>query len=84
MCEGWHNKLVRCMGTIQQNVFKFTEGILNEQKETELILSRIEAGKDPAPRRPKYEANDQRLIKIVKRFSEAIFEDSFVSVIFDF
>lgn len=77
-CEGWHNKLSRCMGTIQPNIFKFVDGILAEQKETELILSRIEAGHDPAPKRPQYDAYEKRLINIVKKFSVDVFDGSYL------
>lgn len=77
-CEGWHNKLARHIGTVHPSIFKLVEGLLIEQKETEHILSRIEAGHDPAPQRPKYDANDKRLIKIVQKFNEAIFDDSYI------
>lgn len=75
--EGWHNKLARAMGTVQPNVFKFVTGLLEEQKETEHIFSRIEAGHEPAARRPVYVAHDQRLIKIVQKFEREIFDDSY-------
>lgn len=66
------------MGTVQPNIFKFVTGLLNEQEETEHILSRIEAGHEPAARRPAYVANDQRLINIVQKFNREVFDDSYI------
>ena len=54
--------------------------MMREQKETELTISHIEAGRDPPSQRPKYAAHDKRLLKIVKKFSDEIayFDGSYI------
>lgn len=66
---------MKFMGTVRPTVFKLVEGLLREQNETEHMLSRIEAGQDPAPQRPKYVERDRMMIAIVKKFSEKVVED---------
>lgn len=70
--------MARAMGTVQPNIFKFVTGLLEEQKETENILSRIEAGQEPAAKRPAFVKSDERLIKLVKKFNEEIFDDTYL------
>lgn len=70
--------MARAMGTVQPNIFKFVRGLLEEQQETEHILSRIEAGREPAPKRPAFVANDKRLIKLVQKFNDEIFDDTYL------
>lgn len=70
--------MARTMGTVQPNIFKFVTGLLEEQKETEHVLSRIEAGNEPAAKRPAYVAHDKRLIAIVKKFHSEVFDGSYM------
>lgn len=55
---------------IHPNIFKFVDGLLREQAETDLVISQIEAGRDPPSKRPKYAAHEKRLFKIVKKFND--------------
>lgn len=77
-CEGWHNKVNKMVGVAHPNIFKFIENIQKEQSEQEHALSRIEAGHSPHPRRPEYIARDKRLLQIVKKFHDDVFEGTFI------
>lgn len=75
--EGWHNKINRMWG-VHPNIFTFIEELKKEQDVQEMVLAQIEGGKEPDPQRKKYEKHDQKLIKLVKNFHEAIHDGSFM------
>lgn len=76
-CEGWHNKINKMIG-VKSNIFKFINGLKAEQSEQEKNFARMEAGREPEHRRPKYIKSDERLLKIVKQFGSSIHDGSFL------
>lgn len=77
-CEGYHNRINRLIGTVQNSVFKFVQGLIDEQTDVEHQLARVEAGNDPAARRPKYVKAELKIINLVKKFKEDVFDDDFL------
>lgn len=75
--EGWHNKINRMWG-VHPSIFTFVEEIKKEQDVQEMSLAQIEAGNEAAPRKNKYEMEDQKLIKLVKKFDATIHDGSYM------
>lgn len=66
------------IGMAHPNVFLLVDGLKKEQGETEHQMSLIEAGHDPKARRPEYVASEKRLLKIVKKFHDDVFDGSYL------
>ncbi|XP_055306982.1 uncharacterized protein LOC129571240 [Sitodiplosis mosellana] len=75
--EGWHNKVNRMWGA-HPNIFTFIDQLKKEQDMTEMAIAQVEGGKEPGARRTKYENEDQKLIKLVKKFDQDIHDGSFM------
>lgn len=71
-CEGYHNKIARIIGTVQNSVFKLVDGLKDDLIDVEHTIARIEAGNDPTPQRPKYAKHEARLIKLVQKLNAEV------------
>lgn len=60
------------------NIFTFIDQLKKEQDLTEMAIAQIEAGNDAGARRTKYENDDVKLIKLVKKFDQSIHDGSFM------
>lgn len=63
---------------VHPSIFKFLNGLKNEQDLQELEMARIEAGVDPAARKAAYAKNEKRLVELVKKFDANIHDGSFL------
>lgn len=73
-CEGDHNKLARLLG-VHPSIFRFIDGLKNFQAEQEVTMARIAAGEDPVARQQQYVRQDERIYRLVHKFSNAIHAD---------
>lgn len=59
-------------------MFQFINHLKDEQELQEMVIARIEAGNEPPPRKTVYVKEDERLMKLVKKFNEDIHDGSFL------
>lgn len=76
-CEGYHNRMAKIWG-VHPNIFTFINGLKQEQEIQKLEMARIEAGNQPAARKPSYVKSDKRLIELVKKFDSQIHDGSYL------
>lgn len=60
---------------VHPSIYRFIEGLKNQQAEQEVTMARIAAGEEPAARKAKYFRQDERLHKLVHNFNKAIHAD---------
>lgn len=75
--EGWHNKMTKNCGP-HSNIYKFITSLKKEQIQQKLVMALIEAGTQHHPKNPKTRKHDEKLINIVKRFSDDIQDGNFL------
>lgn len=76
--EGWHNKIAKACGTTHKDIFKFLIGLRKEQCDTEHTISRVGAGNVPAARKPQYIASEKKILKIVNKFNNDVFDGNYL------
>lgn len=64
------------MWGVHPNIFTFVDQLKKEQDIQEMAIAQIEAGTEADPRRKQYEMQDQKLIKLVKKFHADIHDGS--------
>lgn len=61
-----------------KSIYKFINELKSEQHIQELEMARIEAGAEPASRRPAYVQAEKKIIELVKKFHANIHDGSFM------
>lgn len=66
------------MGSNHPSIFKFINGIKDEQNRQEHAMSLIGAGVEANLSQPKYRKQEERIFKLVKKFDSDIQDGSFL------
>lgn len=67
--EGWHRKLQSSVSSHHPNIWKFLDVLRREQDLNNLQIAQLVGGHAPEPQRKKYKASNERIVNIVRDFS---------------